>query len=445
MPRQTGKRSSWPLYIAIILLFLAIGLEISLLYKERAKAVVIDTPNRQAILSGVSNPGRLIVYSFNGHGYDRDIIETGYTLVHTVIEGDARNDGKDRIYVGVSNSYFRQPYGCEVIEYEKADGEWVKSVVERVGDVRCKDLTIGDADNDKKNELILGTHGEGLVNVYKWDSKGNKWIAQNIGRNWIGKIDAERGTNHRIARENLTYDAIDQTAVHKVKVGDADNDGKNELIATESSSLAYVSGPQISFVNVYKWNGTGWLVQTIREDKGFQHRSILIEDVDEDGKNDVVIGTSNGKLIMIKKSGDSWNESLIDNETLEKNMKGVDYGYLYNTANKSILLATGFPHAMVYSFDWNGQAFEKKIIANISSIMSNVVLDLSYNAMEAMLGDVNADGKNEIVVAGFGQTSTMGWEATPFGFLLVYSPEDAEWKPVLLDTYSVLGMDLGNV
>ncbi len=438
------KRKQHTQRTVVVLLFLIIAIGLSVILPDGSQPDLSDRMHK-TILSAASNPGRLIIYAFNGKDYDREVIDVGYTLVYTVVQGYARNDGKNRIYIGVSNDYFRRPYGCAVLEYEKSGNAWAANVVDNVGDVRCKDLIIGDADNDGKNELVLGTHGDGLINIYKWDAGRMKWNSMNVEQNWVAKIDAERGTNHRVPRENLTYDAVDQTAVHIVIIGDADNDGKNELVATISSSLAYEAGSQISFVNIYKWNGSGWDTETASESSGYQHRSILIGDVDSDGGNEVVVGTSNGKLIMFKKGDGEWKEFIIDREAVEKNMKGVDYNYLYSKNQKTLVLATGFPNAMVYSFDWNSTWFEKKVIANVSSLFGNVVLDFEYNSMEAVIGDVNGDNNNDIVVGGMGTSKAMGWMATTFGYLVVYSPKASEWEYTVLDTYPVLGMDLGGI
>lgn len=316
-------------------------------------------------------------------------------------------------------------------------------------DIRCKDIAIGDAYNDGRNQIVLSTHGQGIINIYEWDGKWNK---QQIERNFIGQIDQQRSTNHRVPFENLTYDAIDQTAVHIVKIGNALNDGKNEVVATESSPLEY-TGTTVSFVNIYSFDGKNWNRTTVHEGKGYQDRSILIEDFFSSGKNEIAIGANPGKLLMLQNNGASYN--FVFNQSYDKNMKGLDYADAYGNGQKEIIIATGIPNSLVYLLQWDGKEFQSKIIGNITQVFEkyNVLNNLSYNSLDVKTKDLEGNGKTEIVVAGesdtsqgstFTQGSQFGWETTPFGFLVVYR-YNGSWQPYILDQGSVLGMTVGNL
>ena len=405
----------------------------------------------EVIVVGTGNPGKIFVYDYNS--FQRKEIDTGFKLVHTVRIGDAFNDGKNVIVAGVSNSFYGPPYGCEVILLDPSNN-FKESLVDNVGDLRCKDLTIGDADNDGRNEIVLGTHGEGTINIYKWDGK---WKKQEVEKNFIKQVDEKEGVNHRVPVEKLTYDTVEQSAVHIVKIGDIDNDGRNEIVATISSPLEHTDGPPISFVNVYEFDGKNWNRTTIHRGTGFQHRSILIDDFDYSGWNEVLIGAAPNRLFMLRYDG-NWSSALIFNQTIDKNMKGLDFQDIYSNGKKVIVLATGIPNTLIYTLEWDGREFQKKLIGNVSQVLENynVIKNLNYNALDVQARDIDNDGKLEIIVAGEADTSVtldkltpqnniFGWEATPYGFLVVYKFDEKNWNPTVLDTYSVLGMDIGNI
>ena len=422
---------------------------ISLIFIQQYKS----TSYLNKIVTGVSNPGRILIYEWNGNDFSRAVINVGYRFVWSVRIGDIYNDGKNVIVVGVGNGFFDEPYGCLVVAYSLEDKEWKKSIIDDVGDVRCKDLTVGDADNDGKNELVLGTHGEGIIRMYKWN--GNKWNKQDIERNWIEKVDKEMGTNHRVSRDQITYDAILQTAVHIVKIGDADNDGKNEIIATMSSPLEYKGKDDIGFTRLYKWNGTEWEGKNISKTSVAQQRSVIVNDIDRDGKNEIIVGTAPHLLIMYKQYENEWKNFVINNETVEKNMKGLYFGDVYNNGNNMIVLATGVWQGLIYTIEWNKGEFVKNLVGNVSNVFEkySVIKDIGHNSLEVQVKDIDADGKNEIIVAGESDTTfsspsknvsiSFGWEGTPYGFLLVYKKVGDKWTYKLLDSYSVLGMDVG--
>jgi hypothetical protein len=404
------------------------------------------------IVVAISNSGKILIYSWNGKNFERDYIDVDYKFIHTVRIGDVYNKGKNVIVAGVGNSFYGPPFGCSVEVYEKSGNEWKKSVIDNAGDLRCKDLTIADVDNDGKNELVLGTHGEGLIKIYKWN--GKNWSSQVIEKNWIKQVDEMMNANHRIPRENLTYDCIDQSAVHIVKVGDVDNDGKNEIIASISSPLEYL-GEDISYLNLYKWNGTAFQRTTIDNQEGKEFRSIFIGDVRNNGKNAVLIGSG---LIPTKKEfaslsiyeweNGNWNKSVIENEVLEKNMKGLALGDVYNKGKNAVVVATGFSDGLLYAYEWNGKKFSKSFVGNISKIFevyfdNSIIPDIMHNSMEAQIKDVDGDGKNEIIVSGLSQTKKFGWEATTLGFTVIFKWDKNKWNYEVLDKYSALGMDVG--
>jgi len=433
------------LYLVAVVL-IAIGFVFQLFVQPETKKVII---------TGTGNPGKILIYSFEKGDYARTQIDTGYNLVWTVKVGDIYNNGKNVIVAGVGNSFFATPYGCQLVAYEPLMIGWKKTVIDSNVDLRCKDVAIGDADNDGMNELVLGTHGEGTINIYKWN--GAKWDKIEIERNFIEQVDKQESSNHRVPVEKLTYNTVVQTAIHIVKIGDAYNEGKNVIVATESSALEYTEGPQISFVNLYKFDDKNWIREVIHNGTGFQHRSVLIDNLDYSGRNKIAIGAAPNRLFLLDNDG-KWSSILIFNQTLDKNMKGLDFQDIYSSGRKTIVLATGIPYALIFSLEWDGNRFNEKLIGNVSQVLEkyNVIKNLNYNSLDVQAADIDNDNKMEIIVAGEADTSlnlgklkpddnVFGWESTPLGFLIVYKNYEERWTPQILDTYSVLALTVNEL
>jgi len=410
---------------------------------------------KTVIVAGTANPGKIMIYSFDGNRYKSYEIDTGYNLVWTVRIGDIYNRGKNVIVAGVGNSFFSTPFGCSLVAYEPTANGWKKDVIDSNVDIRCKDVAIGDVYNNGRNEIVLGTHGEGFVKVYKWD--GTKWNSETLEDNLIATTDAKLGMNHRVPTENLTYNTTDQTAVHIVKIGDVDNDGKNEIVATISSSNEYQGNySELAFLRMYKWNGSIWIKSDIDELTGIKFRATpAIGDAKNAGEKQLYVTGAPHLLLLYNLKNGNWTRSVIENQTQssEINMKAMDISKIENKIQ--IIVATGVTNAVIYSYGWDGSSFEKHFIANISEILqSRNVSGLGDNSLSVHVADLNNDGKNEIVVGGESDTSAntyisaqdkLGWEVTPYGFLVVYKYSGNNWKPEILNENSVLGMDAGKL
>ncbi|MCX6709985.1 MAG: hypothetical protein NTV63_03485 [Candidatus Woesearchaeota archaeon] len=328
---------------------------------------------------------------------------------------------------------------------------WKESLIDDIGDVRCKDIYVGDADNDGKNEVLLGTHGEGYVIVYKKNS--SKWDKTILEHNFIGKIDQQRKMSHKVDRKDLTYDTLVNSAVHIVKSGDVDNDGKNEVVATISSPLEFLAD-EISFIRVYKLNESinAWQDYTVDELHGREFRSIAIGDVYNEGRNSLIIGIGSpgqkpGSVYIYSYDSGKWEKTLLHNDSTEKNMKGLVIGDLENDGENEIVLATGFPKGIVHIFHWNKEEkkFSDKVIGAISELFN--ISEAQFNSMAAEIVDFDLDGNKEILVAG---TTTfpnkkIGWEGADSGYLVLFKIQpDGSWEKRLLNSNNVLSLDIKN-
>lgn len=402
----------------------------------------------QMIVVGTGNPGKIILYQFTALGLEKKEINTSFKFVYTVRIGDIFNDGRNVIVAGVSNSFFGPPFGCKLIYLDPVDNFKI-NVIDNVNDIRCKDVTIGDLYNDGRNEIVLGTHGEGLIKVYHWN--GTYFEQKTIENNFIDQADKNLTMNHLVPVENLTYNAIDQSAVHIVRIADVDGDGKNEILATISSPLEYHGKyPEIGFLRMYRFDGNQWNGYTIDNRTGVQLRSILATNFKIINSTEIFVGGSPHLLFNYQWNKNGWNKTLVDNESVEKNMKGLASGKIYNNENEEIVLATGYPDALIYSFEWTQNGFEKKIIANVSETLGRYKFPngIQFNSLDVQIKDVYGSGRNQIIVVGEADMSGSGgygWEATNKGFLIIYQSNGSEWTSNVIITDSILGMDIGKL
>lgn len=393
------------------------------------------------LVTASANPGTITLYARTGTDFTlKKTIDTGFQIVHTVRLGDIYNNGKTYIIAGVSNSFYREPYGCSIVSYDLVTFQ--KQVIDQVGDLRCKDLTIGDADNDGKNDILLGTHGKGIVNLYSWS--GDSWKTTTLETNFIAQVDKEKGTSHLVPNTDVPCKTcIIQTAVHIVKIGDIDNDGENEVVTTMSSPLELTNQEEISFVRVYRKSGDTWSGQTVDSLTGREFRSITINDVYGNGTNTLVIGIGSprnepGSIIAYDFLDGTWKKTTLHNDATELNMKGVAIGPLGGKV-RTILLATGFPNANIMTFRWNDEAFIPTTIGSIRRLID--MPDAQFNSMAAA---IMPETTNAFIVGGSTvfPKQKIGWEATDKGFLVRYDLQKNSWLPTILSSQNILGFDM---
>jgi hypothetical protein len=400
--------------------------------------------DNNSLIIGTANPGQITIFNSNENSQKIiKIIDSGYKFVYSVRIGDIYNNGKKYIIAGVSNSFYADPYGCKVLAYDTLGLK--ESLIDDVGDLRCKDLTIGDADNDGKNEIILATHGEGLVRMYKWVD--GKWQKTDLDRNYIGQNDRKEKSNHRVPNDQLPCQTcIIQTAVHIVKIADIDGDGKNEVITTQSSPQELRDKEEVSFINIYRKKGSGWERETVDSLKDREFRSIAIGDVYNNGAKTLVIGVGSprnekGSLYSYSYQNGQWKKSVIYDDPNERNMKGLDIGDVYGDGKQRILLATGYPKANIILLSWNGKEFENEKIGSISDLFNNP--EAEYNSLVAIIDKKNP---KQLFIGGMLNfpKEKIGWEASDKGYVVKYAKnEKDEWTPTIIeDNKNILGMDL---
>jgi len=294
--------------------------------------------------------------------------------------GDADNDGKNELLIGGRDPFMRVMKYNGYTYYEAARlvdpvfgigyGIWV-----RIGEDwhrlpqpfgSATGFGIADVDNDGKNEIGVawGRH----FSAFKWDGHRYKLVGRYI---IIGK--EQWGT---------TLDCI---------IGDADNDGKNEVIVTGG----YENEPSLISL---EWNGNEFV-----KEAEWGYNSIFfpwIADVDDDGKNEVIVGHGD-ELAVLKWNGNEFSSYVIDEFPYQV------FGCVAKDSNgdgiNEIHVTFGYPRLCIY--EWNGSGYEK---------IYDKIWYGEEDTIEAIdIGDVDGDGKAEVAV-GTDKVHILEWNGSSY-------------------------------
>ena len=200
------------------------------------------------------------------------------------IIADVDNDGQ--VEYLTSNSFRRGAAKVEIFEFD-ANGDLItpaRLVIDGYDDKKCfyASLITGDVDNDGKNELIVG---------WKQDQSVNKGTV--LGYRVDNK--AERLYTFSYEDEDLDLSYFEKM----MAIADIDNDGKNELaLSTRGDNLSEkISSRHLGYVLEYKINDNGRINKTLLADLDSlkaESSWLAVGDADNDGRNEIVLTTGKG-------------------------------------------------------------------------------------------------------------------------------------------------------
>lgn len=206
-----------------------------------------------------------------------------------------------------------------------------------------------------------------------------------------------------------------------ITVGDLDNNGVVEIITTLPSLTSPDANPPRLWV--FEWNGvvgenkygryngdevgpTNVWNFDLPNDTDFRPYSLTIEDIDNDGKNELVTGVrmgGRGREVMVSSVTGQFQAFGV--WQIEYNLQGLSGGSLYSVTTGDL---DGDNKNEIYAMIWN--QFTLKIIecqgdkdytmaAELDQIYADQGID--YGALEGIrVADVNNDGTNELYIAG---------------------------------------------
>ena len=206
-----------------------------------------------------------------------------------------------------------------------------------------------------------------------------------------------------------------------VAVGDLDNNGKDEIITT-MPSVANPETPNPPRVWVFEWSGVvgenkygSYLTGTMEPNSewnfdvpdniDFRPYSLSIEDIDNDGSNELIMGVRAGgrgdEVMVVSLSGEftgfaTW--------VIEYNLQNLSGGGMYNVTTGDL---DKDGKKEIYAFVWNKFTLhiiectgpdQYEVVNNLVELFAPENID--YGSLEGVrVADVNNDGVNEMYIA----------------------------------------------
>lgn len=209
----------------------------------------------------------------NGAPVVTRIDERPNTFVHEIELGDLDGDGRLEIYATPSepNNLDGGEQHGEVVRYSRADdGSWTRAVVADLGNRHAKEIWVGDADGDGRDELYVS------VEALTRGAEGSVEIVEPVQ---IRRFDADTAPT-----AGAVIATIQDRLTRFLTVGDVDGDGRREMVAASFSSGLWLLRPGSD-------PRGEWSIESIdRESSGFEHASVLA-DLDGDGRDELYVAS----------------------------------------------------------------------------------------------------------------------------------------------------------
>lgn len=302
--------------------------------------------------------------------------QTGYTAVveglvvkslarDAIVVADVDNDGKNEL---VSDSYNQD---ITIEEYDPISDSYV-SVWSTHMTQPSFGIEVADVDNDGFNELITATR-DGYVRIWE-------------------QANPPHGTSWAISWSDYMWEPLTLT------VGDIDDDGNNELLVGSAGTFhLYKHQTQNTYIRIWQSESL-----PIEVDEG------IIGDIDGDGANELILSYMNDVKIFEYQDGSfvlSWSHHF-DNPQPWLSIisfwgKGsISLGDIDNDGRVelAVLNSVALPD---YWFNININIFEYNQSSHDYSQIWATSFQRQYGgAMGLDIGDVDNDGRNELVAGG---------------------------------------------
>lgn len=262
-------------------------------YTHNLAPIDLDGDGMLEVISAYCGHGEIIRYDYEGGPEKvraRKIHQLSGSGEESLI-ADVDNDGAVE-YI-TSNGFRKEDARVEIFEFDDA-GELVlppRLVIEDYDGKRCfyASIIIGDVDNDGMNEMIIG---------WKQDQSINKGTILGY------RVGEEALLKYTFAYEDPD---LDLSYFEKMMVvADADNDGKNELVvSTRGDNLSeFIDSEHLGHIFIWSVSDAGIDRELLADfHKGIASSSwIDVGDADNDGLNEIIAATGEGDRTKMGKS-----------------------------------------------------------------------------------------------------------------------------------------------
>jgi len=245
----------------------------------------LDNDGILEVVSAYCGGGEIIRYDF-----DKNLKEVSARKIYHLsgsgeesLIADVDNDGMVE-YV-TSNSFRKDDASVEIFEFDE-QGELSPTpriVIDGYDDIKCfyASIIIGDVDNDGQNEMVVG---------WKQNQKVNKGTI-------LGYKVTD--TAEPVFTFALDDESLDMSYFEKMMVvADADNDGKNELVVSTrgDNQSENITSQHLGHVFMYSVKAGEIRRELIVDlnDEYAESSWIDVGDANNDGKNEIVLATGKG-------------------------------------------------------------------------------------------------------------------------------------------------------
>jgi len=221
----------------------------------------------------------------------------------SIFIGDANNDGYNDILTANRNADTVSIYNGT------SSGGWESRSDLSTGD-KPYSVFVGDANNDGYSDILMADEADSTVSILNgtssndWEAKGTLDVgllsdpvsvfvgdANNDGYNDIVVADRQfdviavfNGTSSNDWETRYDLSAGDYP--HSVFVGDANNDGYNDIVAGDANA---------NTISIFNGTSSGWESRgTLSLGANYNAYSVFVDDANNDGYNDIVTPDTNG-------------------------------------------------------------------------------------------------------------------------------------------------------
>jgi hypothetical protein len=345
-----------------------------------------------------------------------------YKTLWDVEIGDFNSDGRNDIVAG------RQD-GAEAllgIWYQTASNSFLYATEYSTNeDYNCYDLTVGDMNNDGKDDIIASFYDKDQVMVFGQESTGMKlWGSYIVGRDPHGVAVGDLNNDNRldIVTANYYYGTngngvtiliqdsdrftfnkhvLDSTRVspYQLAKGDLNDDGNIDVAVISQSSPYYMS--------IFYGSSTGRF--SSRKDFSIPSypRSVAVGDINDDDMDDVIVGDNSNRLLLFYQKSDGTMNNYYSLSTYEDPWD-IAIGDINSDGRNDIVYSTYY--RMV-----------RHLQTSTGSMSSYGTYYTGYYRNDGIaIGDINNDSRVDVVMTVRDYDWVFYWTQTSSGGLTGY-------------------------